>query len=181
MSPRDYHPDRAATPAERKRRFDAKRRAEAFSLKRIGDAPLTRRQKLAAAARCSAQSNSAIRGERGDVSPSSTSARTSIWGVNSTATALRSSRPITLDPHRAPHLCGLHKALIQRRQVQERADRAGRPDAADPRDPGARAPGARRARPRGDRVGEGNGDEALERFRNAVSQWGFGLCTTTSN
>ncbi len=50
MSPRSYHPDRGSTGTERKRRFDAKRRAEAFSLARIGDAPPTRREKLAAAA-----------------------------------------------------------------------------------------------------------------------------------
>ena len=50
MSPRSYHPDRAASSAERKRRYDARRRAEASSLERIDQAPSTRQQRFDGAA-----------------------------------------------------------------------------------------------------------------------------------
>jgi hypothetical protein len=56
MSSRTYHPDRGSTGTERKRRFDAKRRAErTCSLERIGDQPPGGRQEADAQAAFSVQ------------------------------------------------------------------------------------------------------------------------------
>jgi hypothetical protein len=65
MSPRSYHPDRAATDAERKRRHDAKRRAD--TLARIGDQPPGGRREADAQAAFSVQFEDWGRSWRKDV------------------------------------------------------------------------------------------------------------------
>lgn len=70
MPPRAYHLDRASTPAERQRRFRERHNPQPASLKRIGDAPLTRQQWFnGAALQRSPQFDDAwgVKGEKGQI------------------------------------------------------------------------------------------------------------------